>query len=624
MKKFLCYFALIALFAGCSESSNDDIQPTPTQPTPDTPTTCNDMSCAQGCCDGKCVDFRTDVDYCGRCETKCSPGQFCQDGQCSNSCKGDNARTCAGVCVNIANNELHCGGCNKACAPNMVCDGKQCKCADGYVDCDGDAANGCESFTTSCECTPGATQQCYPYAQGTAGKGICKYGKQTCTVYKNDGFDDIYWSECKGAVGPIFKAEDGQTLDLSLDNNCDGTIDADEDYDHDGYTRGQGDCCDSIESCNVKIDCPEDMSCKVNDTSAIHPGTSDYAGVDANCDGKIDPNAPTLTDAKFQSCSTETHKPEQNAKVTADDAMKLAKAMDICEGLISAELLLADGTPLPQSANENICGSNVAKISPSQQIAVLESLGNVVKPIDFNLKDVTNHNMAVLSSGQAAGIENTQHSQCVGTEVEAPAVFLAAHNGVLPTSTICGGERKDTRANDSVMLRLKLKAPQTARSFSFQFKFFSKEYPKFVCDDYNDFFLALVDSPTNKAIPADHNIAFDENKNPISVNNAFFTECDKSKCKKPKGCSDCSGGTSSLAGYFSAADAGATSWLKTSVPVSGGEEFTLDLIIFDGGQKESSGTTNSGYGHQRDSLVLLDAFAWGSETTIITTTPIVN
>ena len=304
--------------------------------------------------------------------------------------------------------------------------------------------------------------------------------------------------------------------------------------------------------------------------------------------------------------------------------MKLAKAMDICEGLISAELLLADGTPLPQRANETICGSNVAKISPSQQIAVLESLGNVVKPIDFNLKDVTNHNMAVLSSGQAAGIENTQHSQCVGTEVEAPAVFLAAHNGVLPTSTICGGERKDTRANDSVMLRLKLKAPQTARSFSFQFKFFSKEYPKFVCDDYNVFFLALVDSPTNKAIPADHNIAFDENKNPISVNNAFFTECDKSKCKKPKGCSDCSGGTSSLAGYFSAADAGATSWLKTSVPVSGGEEFTLDLIIFDAGQKESSGTTNSGYGHQRDSLVLLDAFAWGSETTIITTTPIVN
>ena len=154
MKKFLCYFALIALFAGCSESSNDDIQPTP-QPTPDTPTTCNDMSCAQGCCDGKCVDFRTDVDYCGRCETKCSPGQFCQDGQCSSSCKGDNARTCAGVCVNIANNELHCGGCNKACAPNMVCDGKQCKCAEGYADCDGDDANGCESFTTSCECKIG-------------------------------------------------------------------------------------------------------------------------------------------------------------------------------------------------------------------------------------------------------------------------------------------------------------------------------------------------------------------------------------------------------------------------------------------------------------------------------------
>lgn len=626
MKKLLCCFAFIALSAGCSEPSSDNTTPTPSpNPPSDGSAECNDMSCAHGCCDGACVDFRTDVEHCGRCETQCSKGQFCQDGKCSSSCDGESSRICAGVCVNIANNELHCGGCNKACAPNMVCGDRQCVCSEGYSDCDGNAANGCETASSTCECTPGDKRLCYPFASGSPGVGICKNGQQECVVHKSGDYEDIYWGECVGAVGPIYRPENGKTLDLNLDNNCDSVVDADEDYDGDGYTRGQGDCCDSIDTCYAKIDCPPGMSCAITKPAAVNPSASDYAGVDANCDGEIDPNAP-MTGAKYQSCSSGTHRLSPDSTVTKADAEKLAQAMDICEGLISAELLLADGSPLPQHANSTICGHNLTIISPAEQFAVLESLGNVVKPIDFKLEDVVNKNMVVLSSGKAMGIENEGHSDCVGTEVEAPAVFLDAHHGVLPSSTVCESERKDTRANDSIMLRLKLKAPKTANSFSFQFKFFSKEYPRFVCDDYNDFFLALVDSPNNKEIPADRNVAFDKDKNPISVNNAFFTECDKDACdsSKNKGCSSCSGGSDSLRGYYASSDAGATSWLQTTVPVAAGEEFTLDLIIFDAGQKSSNSVTNSGYGHQRDSLVLIDAFAWSSDKTIVSTTPVVN
>ncbi len=59
------------------------------------------------------------------------------------------------------------------------------------------------------------------------------------------------------------------------------------------------------------------------------------------------------------------------------------------------------------------------------------------------------------------------------------------------------------------------------------------------------------------------------------------------------------------------------------MPVSGNEEFTLDLMIFDAGEP-TGGATSSGYGHQKDSLVLIDAFAWGTESTIINTQPIIN
>lgn len=621
MKNRWGFFAIAALLLlGCSESSETDgSKENPKQDDPPKQeSTCKDMSCVAGCCNGECVDFRTDPNHCGRCETQCDKGQFCQEGQCSKTCIGDSARICGGICVNIATNEMHCGGCDSPCANNMVCSAQGCVCDDGYMDCDGNAANGCESYTDSCTCTPGETRECYPYTQGTPGKGICQYGRQTCV----SDASGIHFSECVGAVGPIFKATDGNPLDLSLDNNCNGIVDANEDLDNDGYTRGQGDCCDSVESCNVKIDCPANMQCYISpdDLANIHPGAYDDPTdhIDNNCDGILDDGSGTPA-TTYQSCS-------ENAKLfdgqlTPNDALLLAQAMDICDGLISAELLQADGSPLPKTGNATICGKNPV-ISPAEQVRVSESLGGIVKPVDFQVENVTNRTMAILSSGKAEGNSNKAESDCVGTEVNAPKVFLDAHSGVLPSSTVCDVQRQDTRANDSIMLRLKLKAPEYARGFSFQFKFFSKEYPSDVCGNFNDFFLALVDSPTNTAIPADHNVAFDQNKDPVSVNNAFFTECDKNACKKAKGCSSCEGGTSLLKGYFDATKSGATGWLKTSVPVSPNEEFTLDLVIFDAGEK--SGTTTNGYGHLKDSLVLLDAFAWSTSTTKLITYPIIN
>lgn len=606
MKKFRHLAVLCLLLAGCSDSTDaPDEQPSVTPPGP-TENLCANASCANGCCNGTCVDFRTDVNHCGRCSTQCDAGWSCLDGQCSRECSGETARVCEGMCVNIATNEMHCGGCGRACGPNMVCTGKTCECAEGYIDCDGNDANGCEIPGYECICMTGERKSCYPYVQGKPGVGECRSGEVVC--------EDSLWSECRGAVGPreVLECTD-------KDYNCNGIADGQEDRDGDGYTACTGDCCDSKEACTVLTSGGGNMT--ISEPDKVHPGAWDDPsnGIDDNCDGKLDDGTGENAGSS-KSCSTDVYDPKGGSSLGSDAALRLARAMDICDddGLISAELLLADGSSFKSwKGDSSVCGSKKL-ITPADQVAVMKDLGGIVKPI-------ANETMAVLSSGKAEGRTNTGFEDCVGTEVSAPKVYLDAHGGVLPASTQCNSTRSDNQANDSIMLRLKLRAPEYANGFSFKFKFFSKEYPEYLCDNYNDFFLALVYAKSDK-IPADHNVAFDANHDPVSVNNAFFTECDKAACMKSKGeemCNSCTDDLSQLKGYVTkTSEAGATGWLKTSVPVSPKEEFTLELIIFDAGQKENKTTT--GFGHLRDSLVLLDGFAWQTSSAKLETVVVVN
>jgi hypothetical protein len=151
--------------------------------------------------------------------------------------------------------------------------------------------------------------------------------------------------------------------------------------------------------------------------------------------------------------------------------------------------------------------------------------------------------------------------------------------------------------NDYTELVLKLKAPTNANSFSFNFYFMSAEYPEFVCTMFNDEFLVLQESKNEFMTPT--NIAFDMNKNPVTINNGFFTVCtnggtpNTNNCTKPV--SDLMG-----TGYElqSPPIGGGTGWLTTTAPVTPGEDVTLHFIIFD----EGDGIL--------DSAVLIDNFQW--------------
>jgi hypothetical protein len=146
---------------------------------------------------------------------------------------------------------------------------------------------------------------------------------------------------------------------------------------------------------------------------------------------------------------------------------------------------------------------------------------------------------------------------------------------------------------DKHQVVLKLTAPKSARSFSFDFNYFSAEYPNYVKKNYNDTFYAILEATsTNNAQPT--NISFDANNNSIEVDNNYF--------QNP---------FHPIPNTGTGFDAhGSTGWLRTCWPIQGGERFTLTFSIHD----EGDGVY--------DSVVVLDNFQWHEDPATGTTDPL--
>src|SRR5690606_22532604 len=71
---------------------------------------------------------------------------------------------------------------------------------------------------------------------------------------------------------------------------------------------------------------------------------------------------------------------------------------------------------------------------------------------------------------------------------------------------------------DGVAVELEILVPVNARSFQFDHRFYTYEWPGYICSPFNDFFMALLDPiPVGQT---DGNIVLDAQGNPVSVNNA--------------------------------------------------------------------------------------------------------
>ncbi len=522
----------------------------------------------------------------------CADGSICNElGACVEGCSDD--RPCEGelsccdaTCVDLTADIDNCGMCGEVCDGEMNCLQGTCglgECPDGFNDCNGDASDGCET-SGECTCAPGETQSCYSASADTQDVGACAAGVQTC----NDA--GSAWSPCDGEVTPT-----SEVCGNSIDDNCNGDVDEDIDADADGWTTCGGDCCDA-----AGPDCAGPQ--------LVNPGAFEVSGndVDDDCDGVVDNPVPAC-DANLASNSLDT--------------LDYARALDLCQfteeepatpeeriwGVISSELLLADdsGSPDPNARSLRDGFGNSIGTQFGERLVVL-STGNAAD----NAGD-TNPSFLPFQRGTE-----------LGEQSDMPADWLAANGGNIPNAPGCPGPQLPGAFNP-VNLKLRMRAPTNANSFSVQMYFFSAEYPEYVCTEFNDFFITLVDSadPEN---PGDGNIAiFDDGAQtwPVGINllstaAGLFTACNNGnigQCGGGGTYNGCTGpaplsGTGfdiSTGGQFTcvptAPTGGGTGWLTMTGNVEPGEVFEIRFVIWD--------TSDEIF----DSLVLLDDWEWSVE-----------
>ena len=131
------------------------------------------------------------------------------------------------------------------------------------------------------------------------------------------------------------------------------------------------------------------------------------------------------------------------------------------------------------------------------------------------------------------------------------------------SNTIQGQFSQGMVAHDYTEIRITGQVPDYSSSLSYDFAFFSTEYPFYFGSQFNDMYVGWLESEQWTG-----NISFDEMGNPISLNAGFLDFRDDA------------GSLPEFAGTCMRQHAG-TKWLTTTTPVTPGETITLVLAIFD-------------------------------------------
>jgi hypothetical protein len=352
--------------------------------------------------------------------------------------------------------------------------------------------------------------------------------------------------------------------------------DPNADTDKDGWTPNQGDCND----------------CDPN----VNPGAIDVLN-------QNDGGTPTWGDEDCDGTPGDSAMPcDTGLSLTSVDPNDGAKSIELCRtatdtdrkyGVISAAYVRADGSAYTAGA----------------QIGLEPQWGTNVHVQGGQI-------MLVLSSGYARYVGQTgacNGISCVTNQTGTPPTGFPQDDPACPPTP---------QIADDVALELKIRVPSNATGYSFNFKFYSFEYPNYVCDTkgYNDQFVALVDPPPKGAyVPTGSsfgNISFDSNNHPVSVNLGFFDVCDPttptrfaSSCNSGGGTCPplpspyCPLGVGELAGtgfdvWSKDGPAGATRWLQTQAPAQAATIMTIRFAMWDAG--------NALY----DSTALVDNFQW--------------
>ena len=78
-------------------------------------------------CDGTCVDYLTDPNHCGSCDTVCDENSHCSEGSCVPNCP-EGQTLCGDSCVDLNSDRANCGACGNVCETIYTgrCEGPGC------------------------------------------------------------------------------------------------------------------------------------------------------------------------------------------------------------------------------------------------------------------------------------------------------------------------------------------------------------------------------------------------------------------------------------------------------------------------------------------------------------------
>ncbi|MCK5808141.1 hypothetical protein KAH37_04035 [bacterium] len=472
------------------------------------------------------------------------------------------------------------------------------------------------------DCTPGETLECYSGPSGTQDVGACKAGKMTCIE------DGSGWGSCKDEVLPL-----AEICGDSIDQDCDGMDQTEAnaiDIDGDGFTYCEGDCCELGSQCVH----PE----------RVGPASFEVAGNnnDDNCNGEVDEEIV---------CDTGLSQTLSKDDVPGN-AIKLAKGMELCDPwLVKATISLTEGPAVENIADDQCCGDN-GNCTPGDRKSIDLPMFNdkfqtymVTTKFGDNLTPHKGEAISILSTGQWD--EPTMDFDCakeesgdMKTASEIPHDWAnMQHECETPEGDEPSGEFTDTCGGkypigaDPIMLTLEAKVPNNANAFSFRVYFLAIEFPQTI--EYNDFFVALLDSTYNEKNPSatdknprDKNLAMSADGFPLGVKMAekgIFQVCNndpacidsftKQQAFEPY-TQYCQGdgeivGTGFEAKYEtipmlgdSCGGHGGTGWLLLQGNVVPGETMKLRIAAWE------QGSVEYGQDHSYDTTVLLDDFEW--------------
>lgn len=329
----------------------------------------------------------------------------------------------------------------------------------------------------------------------------------------------------------------------------------------------------------------------------INPGAVDVAG------NKIDEDCSGTTDDDLSEC-------DNGLALASGEALDAAKSMGLCRsqrgdswGVVSARWVFPDGNPTAKA----VAGCTPARTMPHPvSHGLLDGFGSKVKAR-------RGANMLALSTGAArsgpyelgpadqpgSGRSPVDATTCTASP---PPVGFPKAAPACPTTPVPTGQP----VHNGIALELTIKVPSNAYGFSYDFDFYTTEYPQFVCNDTNDHFVALLTS-RHPSTPADKNISLDSQGNVISVNTGLLEVCEPAATAGrtfacPRGPGELIGTGFDSAFFFGGRDdalkGAATGWLVTKAAVVPGETIKLLLAIWDAVDPVL------------DATVLVDNFKW--------------